>query len=383
MTVQLPDGFLWGAATAAHQVEGGNVNSDWWRLEHAPDTRVVEPSGDACDSYHRYGEDIALLAEAGLGAYRFSVEWARIEPAPGKWSAAALGHYRRMCETCLAAGVTPLVTLHHFTFPRWLAAAGGWGAPDIVERFAAHATRVAEALGDLLGWVCTINEPNLLATYRARALDEDDVVGRRRIAEVYLEAHHAGVAAVRAVDPSIKTGITLALPDLQALDGGEERCRRMREETQDTYLEACAGDDFIGVQTYTRELFGPDGPAPVPDGAATTLTGWEVHPEALEASIRHAWETSRRTPIMVTENGIATADDDDRVAYTDRALAGVRRCIADGIDVRGYLHWSLLDNFEWWHGYRPTFGLIAVDRTTFVRTPKPSLAWLGRVASGG
>ena len=157
-----PDAFLWGSSTAGHQVEGGNVNADLWPLEWAEGSQFVEPSLDACDHYHRYGEDIATLAELGLNAYRFSVEWSRIEPEPGAFSRAALDHYRRMVGTCLEHGVTPVVTYCHFTTPRWFAGAGGWAAADAPDRFGRYAERVTEHLGDLLPWVATLNEPNVL-----------------------------------------------------------------------------------------------------------------------------------------------------------------------------------------------------------------------------
>ena len=157
-----PSDFLWGSSTAGHQVEGGNVNADIWPLEWAEGSQFVEPSLDACDHYHRYGEDIATLAELGLNAYRFSVEWSRIEPEPGAFSRAALDHYRRMVGTCLEHGVTPVVTYCHFTTPRWFAGAGGWAAADAPDRFGRYAERVTEHLGDLLPWVATLNEPNVL-----------------------------------------------------------------------------------------------------------------------------------------------------------------------------------------------------------------------------
>jgi beta-glucosidase len=161
-----PHDFLWGAATAGHQVEGGNVNADLWPMEWVPESTFNEPSGDACDHYHRYPEDIAALAELGFNAYRFSVEWSRIEPEPGFYSRAALDHYKRMIESCVNQGVTPVVTYNHFTVPCWMAGRGGWGAADAPQRFAAYAARVTEHVGDLLSWVCTLNEPNLMAMMR-------------------------------------------------------------------------------------------------------------------------------------------------------------------------------------------------------------------------
>jgi beta-glucosidase len=391
----LPDGFLWGASTAAHQIEGGNVNADLWSVEHTPGTIFAEPSGDACDSYHRYGEDIALLADAGLDAYRFSVEWARIEPEEGSFSRATLDHYRRMAGACLERGVTPVVTYHHFTSPRWFSADGGWAADTAPDRFARYAERVSAHLGDLVPWVCTINEANIAATLlytgvlpagertTGSALAEPDtsrsfpglpLVDVERMGL----AHRKATEAVKSGPGAAQVGWSLALIDLQAVDGGEARRDRARQLAELDWLDVSAGDDYVGVQTYTRERFDHEGLLPVPQETPTTLTGWEVYPQALEHTIRLAADRAG-VPVVVTENGMATADDEARIAYTTEALRGLGSCLADAIDVRGYLHWSLLDNFEWMHGYRPTFGLVAVDRTTFARSPKPSLAWLGEL----
>jgi beta-glucosidase len=170
------------------------------------------------------------------------------------------------------------------------------------------------------------------------------------------------------------------MQDMQAVDGGEAFRDAERRDTEDVFLEAARGDDYIGVQTYTRLLFGPDGMRGPEPGVPTTQMGYEFWPEALEATIRRAWEVTRHVPVLVTENGIATTDDRERIAYVERALRGVLACLRDGLDVRGYFYWSLLDNFEWVFGYRPVFGLIAVDRATQVRTVKPSASWLGAVA---
>ncbi|ADP81432.1 glycoside hydrolase family 1 protein [Pseudofrankia inefficax] len=396
-----PDGFLWGAATAAHQVEGGNVNADLWAAEWAPNSHFAEPSGDACDHYHRYPEDIAILADLGLNAYRFGVEWARIEPEEGYFSRAALDHYRRMVGTCLDHGVTPVVTYNHFTAPRWFAAAGGWSGAAAVDRFARYAARVTEHIGDLVPWICTFNEPNVVsmmvhlglvpAAAREDGLGLSDGAGapaeRPRATgswpapsvEVMAAAHRKAVEAIKSGPGDAAVGWTLALIDLQPADGGEDRCAAVRQATELDWLDVSRDDDFVGVQTYTRERIGPAGLLPVPDGVPTTQTGWEVYPRALGHAVRLA-AGHAQVPILVTENGMATADDDARVAYTAGALEGLAACLADGVDVRGYLHWTLLDNFEWTSGFAMTFGLIAVDRTTFTRTVKPSARWLGDVA---
>ncbi|MGA2305364.1 MAG: family 1 glycosylhydrolase [Acidimicrobiales bacterium] len=402
---QFPDGFLWGAATAGHQVEGGNVNADLWPLEWAENSIFAEPSGDACDHYHRFPEDIATLAELGCNAYRFSLEWSRIEPEPGYFSRAALDHYRRMVACCLERGITPFVTLNHFTTPRWFAGIGGWGNGGAADFFGRYAARVTEHMGDLLSWVGTLNEPNLmdLLRYTGKVPMGDRERGfgdtaersaagvggfdpaRYRIGQVtagverMAHAHRRAVEAVKSGPGNADVGWSLALVDLQAADDGGPRCEEALQRASIDWLEVATDDDFIGVQTYSRNLIGPDGAVPPPEGAPTMQTGWEVYPEALEHTIRLAAEHAG-VPVVVTENGMATDDDTARIAYTQSALEGLARCLADGIGVRGYFHWTLLDNFEWMSGYAMTFGLIAVDRESFARTVKPSARWLGALA---
>ena len=403
---QFPDGFLWGAATAGHQVEGGNVNADLWPLEWAGDSIFAEPSGDACDHYHRYPEDVAILAGLGCNAYRFSLEWSRIEPEPGYFSRAALDHYRRMAACCLEHGITPFVTLNHFTTPRWFAGLGGWGQRDAADRFGRYATRVSEHMGDLLSWVGTLNEPNLMDLLQytgkvpmgagARGLGDEAAApsapgvggfdpARYRIGHVgagverMAQVHRRAVEAVKSGPGNPKVGWSLALVDFQPSGEGGARCQEALQGASIDWLEVAQDDDFVGVQTYSRDLIGPDGAVPPPEGAPTMQTGWEVYPEALEHTVRLAAEHAG-VPVLVTENGMATADDTARIAYTKGALEGLARCLADGIDLRGYLHWTLLDNFEWMSGYAMTFGLIAVDRESLVRTVKPSARWLGAVA---
>ena len=381
-----PDGFLWGAATAAHQVEGNNVNSNWWVMEHTPGLPIAEPSGDAVDHYHRFAEDMRLLADAGLNSYRFSVEWARIEPERGVVSQASLDHYRRMIDTCLELGLEPVVTLMHFTVPRWMSEAGFWRSADAPDWFARYTELVLPILGSGVRYVCTINEPNIAAML-AGGEDASNLVAHGlpnpdlHVADQLLASHRRSREVLASV-PGILSGWTIATQDFIATDepGSAEKLREYGYPRDDWYLEQSAGDDFVGVQAYTRTFIGPDGPLPVAADAETTLTGWEYFPEAAADGIRSAWEKSGHAPVMVTENGIATADDARRIDYTRDSLRAIHKTIEDGIDVRGYLHWSALDNYEWASGYRPTFGLIEVDRKTFVRTPKPSLAWLGAVA---
>jgi len=383
VTTTFPDGFLWGTATAAHQIEGGNWNSDWWAFEHAAGTPCAEPSGDACDSWHRYADDIAIVRDLGLGAYRFSIEWSRIEPEEGEFSVAALDHYRRVCAVCHEAGVRPVVTFHHFTSPRWVAALGGWADPGIVGRFARYCERAVRHLGDMIDIACTINEPNIVSLmgYVVGVFPP----GRRDLGEYatvneHLKAaHRAAADALRSGPGTFPVGQTIAMGDWWAPEGSADVLARTREMHEGQFLVASQNDDFVGVQAYSRTRLGADGmPLGPEDGVPVVASmGYEYWPRAVEVAIRYAAEVAG-TPIYVTENGIGTDDDDQRVAYVTEALAGVERCIADAIDVRGYFYWSLLDNFEWALGYAPRFGLVEVDRSTFVRTPKPSARWFSR-----
>lgn len=380
-----PDGFRWSTATAAHQIEGANWNNDWWRWEHTPGSGVAEPSGDACDSWHRWEEDADIVASLGLDSYRFSVEWSRIEPEDGFISTASLDHYRRMCEGLRARGVEPVVTFHHFTTPRWLADRGGWEHPDTADRFAAFSSTVAGRLGDVMGRACTINEPNIVAGigwgYGAFPPGVRDWSRYPTVQGVFIDAHRKAVDAIRAAAPGVPVGLTLSMSDYQAVDGAEEKMARRRRAQEDLYLEATGGDDFVGVQAYTRTRIGPGGELGPEEGVPVLPMGYEYWPQCLEATVRRAWEvTGGQVPILVTENGIGTDDDRQRIDYLHAALTGLLRAIDDGIDVRGYTCWSLLDNFEWAYGYGPRFGLVEVDRTTFARVPKPSAQWFGEVA---
>ena len=422
-------GFLIGAATAAHQVEGNNRNSDYWIQEHLPHSSFIEPSGEACDHYHRYEEDIKLMAAAGLNAYRFSIEWARIEPEEGKFDEREIEHYRDVIRCCRANGIEPIVTLMHFTSPAWLIRKGGWEAESTIEYFRRYAAYVTEKLGAELNYICTINEANmglqlaaiskrfrLMAEQAAKkgASDAKKAEGKvqvgmnfekmmenmkfaaienaqafgtpqpqifvsARTAEgdaLVFRAHQAAKKAIKALYPDIRVGITLSLHDLQAMPGGESYAEAAWDEEFRHYLPFIADDDFLGVQNYTRTQYGPAGQLPCPEGAELTQMDYEFYPEALEHVIRRVAEEFKGD-LIVTENGVAVSDDRRRVEFIRRALAGVESCIKDGIPIKGYMYWSLLDNFEWQKGFSIRFGLIAVDRATQRRTPKPSLAFLG------
>ena len=397
-----PKDFLWGTATAAHQVEGNNINSESWVLEHLPNTIYKEPSGDACDHYHRYPEDIALLAKLGFNAYRFSIEWARIEPEEGEFSCAELEHYRRMLATCHEHGIKPVVTLHHFTSPRWLMPYGGWLDEKTPDRYCRYAEKVSKHLGDLIGVACTFNEPNLpillskmlpfniqSTPFWKNAAQAFGVTPERlglfqfvtnpKMWDIVFDAHRRATEILRAGAGDFPIGLTLALLDVQSAENGEEKAAEFKRDMSENYLERLGGDDFVGVQTYSRMIVGPNGVIPPGADVEKNQAGEEYYPEAIGGTVRHAAQVGG-IPVIVTENGLSSEDDSRRLEYYQRALNSVASAMQDGIDVRGYFAWSLMDNFEWVSGYGPKFGIVAVDRSTQKRTPKPSGQWLGNVA---
>ncbi|HVA02601.1 MAG TPA: family 1 glycosylhydrolase [Acidimicrobiales bacterium] len=383
-TLRFPPGFIWGTATSSHQIEGANTNNDWWRWEHNPASGCAASSGDACDSLHHWEEDVNLVADLGFGAYRFSLEWSRIEPAEGEFSRAALDHYRRICAACLERGVSPVVTFHHFTTPLWLADRGGWEAPDAPERFARYVERTVAHIGDLIGWACTFNEPNVVAVlgYTVGLYPpglKDEFVRHFAVNDALVRAHRLAVDALRSGPGSFPVGITLSMEELVAGEGGQGTRDAAEQILENTFLDATAGDDFIGVQCYERTVLGPTGPLEPPPGTRLTQMGYEYWPQVVEYTVRRA-AAYTGLPVVVTENGLATEHDPERIEFITEALESLHRCITDGIDVRGYFVWSLLDNFEWHLGFGPKLGICAVDPVTFERRPKPSAHWFGAVA---
>jgi beta-glucosidase len=401
-----PPGFLWGAATAGHQAEGNNVNSDLWVLENVKPSVFADPSGDADNSFELWPQDLDLVRDIGLNSYRFSLEWARIEPEPGVFSLAMLDHYKAMIEGCRARGLTPVVTYNHYTAPRWFAVQGGWTNPQAPGLFARFCERATRHLGAGIGYATTLNEPNILQVLSALNLPPPLIEGQRAMLAAaaratnspkfvsanvanaediplmlpnLLAGHKAGRQAIKAVRPDLPVGVSLAMFDDQAAEPGSQR-DAVREALYGPWLEAAKADDFLGVQNYERSRIDAQGRRlPPPPGATLNWSGAEVYAPSLAGAVRYAHQATG-VPILVTEHGVGTDDDRIRAALIPAALAGLKAAMDDGVPVKGYIHWSLLDNFEWIFGFKPHYGLASVDRTTFRRTPKPSAAVLGAIA---
>ena len=374
--VNFPKTFSWGTATSGYQIEGGDDNNDWWRFERDPDSGTAEPCGDACDSWNRFEDDLDIIASLGLNAYRFSIEWSRIEPTQGAFSREALDHYRAVIDGCRQRSILPVVTLHHFTLPLWVADAGGFESPEIVGWMRDYARVVGDALGDVMGIACTINEPNivalmgyLMASFPPKVTSWDRFV---QVNTTMRECHTAMRDALREGPGNYPIGLALSMQEYEAINGGDDLVNSLRLEMEDHYLHSCQDDDFVGVQCYTKIVLDAHGLVDA-EGEHTEM-GYLFWPQCVEYTARRAAAISG-LPIIVTENGIGTDDDDQRIRYLEEALRGLKNLQDEGVDVRGYFQWSLLDNFEWTFGYRPKFGIVSVDRTTFQRTLKPSAAW--------
>ncbi|MFN7941555.1 MAG: GH1 family beta-glucosidase [Thermoanaerobaculia bacterium] len=431
MSSRFPTGFLWGAATAAYQVEGspradGAGASIWHRFAHTPGRIAGGDTGDvACDHYRRFREDVALMRELGLTAYRFSISWSRVLPEGTGWiNQRGLDFYRRLADALLAAGIAPMATLYHWDLPAALDDRGGWLNRDVAGWFADYTAVCARALDDRVAMWATLNEPWVVADggylHGTLAPGHANLFEAPRAAHHLLRAHAAGVAAYRAEGKG-KIGVVINLePKHAASDSAADRAatgradaymnrhfldplffERYPEELAEVYGEGwpaeLAGDlagvaaplDWLGINYYTRSVVRHD-PDAWPTratrvrqpGAVYTETDWEVYPEGLAEALR--WTAARYGPIplYVTENGAAFADppratdgrveDPARVAYLASHLDALGRAIADGLDVRGYFAWSLLDNFEWSHGFAKRFGIVHVDFASQARTPKAS-----------
>ena len=399
-------GFLWGVATAGHQIEGDNVDSDTWFAERVTPTVFREPSGQACDGYARWREDLDLVAGLGLNAYRFSVEWARVEPVPGRYSGEALEHYAAIVERCHELGLAPVVTFNHFTCPHWFAMRGGWLDPDAPERFARYCDAVMARFGDAIAYAVTLNEPNLprllswiglpdavrdLERATLAAAAKEAGVERYRLGNVvlpdefdaiedgYAAAHSAAKAAIKARRADLPVGLSLAVVDDQYVDDPSVRDRK-RAEVYGRWLRQVRDDDFVGVQNYERAVYNRTGRIPPPDGAELNHMGSDIYPLSLAGAVRYV-HAETGVPILVTEHGLSTEDDTQRAAFLEPSIRGLLDARDDGVPVLGYIHWTLLDNFEWIFGFGPKLGLCAVDRTTFARTPKPSAAVYTRIVN--
>ncbi len=388
--IKLPANFLFGSATSAHQAEGGNHN-DWaeWEQHNAP--RLAREateqsdygqgpspvwdqiqtaaksednyiSGGAAEHFSRYEEDLALAATIGLTAFRFSVEWSRIEPQKGIFDQEAIEHYVNVAKACIKHRQEPFVTLWHFTLPVWAAAEGGWESDEVVSHFAAYSAAMGQALKPYVAHITTLNEPEVYSMMAyARGIwppQHQSLGGFTKVRQGLVRAHIQSYEALKAIDPGFEIGFSSSQSIFETTD----------------YLLSAANDyfikkliehtDWLGVQYYLKTGFGED------EGINKSDMGWELHPEGhYEVLTRLA---NYAKPLYVTESGLADALDIYRGWYIEESLKSIAQATKEGVDCRGYFYWSLLDNFEWHEGFWPKFGLIEVDRNNMERRMRPS-----------
>ena len=422
MKGHFPDNFIWGASTSPHQVEGDNFYNDWWEWEQAGHT---EPSGKACDQYHRFREDFRIAKGLGHNAHRLGIEWSRLEKEEGKWDQSEWDHYKEVLDSLLDLGMEPFLTLHHFTIPTWLSRKGGWLNDDSVRLFARFAEKAAKELSSRVRYWITINEPNIIAFlpyYMGIWPPCHKNFGEAKLAlKNMLKGHVEAYRLIKenaANDPGAKRpeiGIAKAVTAFHpcspasALDrfathlrarlhnycfiNSSLKGRILIPGLRPERLSAKGAMDFIGLNYYFRQFihhtrpFGKDPLGEVcslehhPDAGPTTDMGWEVYPEGMYEVVKKFCHY--RLPIMITENGIGTTDDSRRTDYIREHLRQLLRAMDEGAPVKGYLHWSLLDNFEWAEGYSKRFGLVGVDFNTQERTIKDSARYYESVIRSG
>jgi beta-glucosidase len=432
-----PPGFLWGTATSAYQVEGspladGAGPSTWHRFSHTPGRTFEGETGDvACDHYRRWADDVRLMRDLGLTAYRFSVAWGRVLPeGRGRINAPGLAFYDRLVDALLEAGIQPLVTLYHWDLPAALDDRGGWLNPDIAGWFADYATTMFHALDDRVTRWATINEPWVITDggylHGKLAPGHASPFEAPRASHHLLLAHAQAVRAYRAAGRH-QIGLVVNLEPKEPASESEADARavaradaymnrqyldpvylgRYPEELREVFGEAWPAHDpeeleqigepidFLGVNYYTRKITMHDETvpylkaAPVRGPGIYTETDWEVHAPSFTRVLKWVRDRYGNVPIYITENGAAFPDpptvtgdeleDPARVAYLRDHITAVRDAMRQGVDVRGYFAWSLLDNFEWAHGTSKRFGLVHVDYATQKRTPKSSARFLSEL----
>ena len=379
MKKKFPENFLWGAAYSSHQVEGNNFNNDWWEWEQKGKTK--EKSGWACDSWNRYIIDHQLVEDLGCNAFRISLEWSRIEPEEGIFSEEALDHYRKVLIDLEKRGVKRVLTLFHWTLPIWFAKRYGWHHPQSPEIFSKYCKKVVDFLGDEIDIFLTINEPRLILN--RGYLKGDFPPGKHNPVLFFearknlAEAHNLCYEIIKKRKSNLPVGITQFCNDFKSGIKGKI-FRKIVEKIEDFYnwifFKKIEGKfDFVGINYYFGVFVYPFPPFHKmikPNGIVTEM-GWGIHPDGLQEILKNAWRKYEK-PIYIFENGIADGEDVYRKDYIKKHIGAIQNAIGEGVDVRGYFYWSLIDNFEWCEGYSKKFGLCEVDFETMERRPRKS-----------
>ncbi len=366
---KFPEGFYWGAATASYQVEGGIENNDW---AEAAQLGRIPAAGQACDGYNRYTEDFEIAKSLNHNAHRFSIEWARIEPEEGKFDEEEIEHYRQVIRTLRERGLEPFVTLWHFTLPLWFSKIGGFENPRSPEIFSRYCEYVVSRLGDRVKYWITINEPNVYNSHGylkgVWPPFKKNIFKFIKVQRNLITSHNVGYKKIKRLLPNVSVGIAQNVIFFESnYNPINHLLSRLARFFWNSYFinKISKYQDFIGINHYHRHGFGVKRDLP-----RTEYLNWEIYPDGFYAVLM---ELKRfNLPVFVTENGLADSRDVMREKFIREYLFQIWRAIQHNVDVRGYFHWSLIDNFEWAHGFGPRFGLVEIDYDTLKRKIRPS-----------
>ena len=413
--LKFPNKFLFGTAVASYQVEGGIYNNDWTIWENKSNSVCVEPCNEACKHFEMLDQDIELLIQLGIKAFRFSIEWSRVEPAEGIFNIEAINHYVEKAQKLIANNITPIITFHHFTTPEWLFKKDSWLNPDADKYFDRYVGKLMEYLPNEIEFFNTINEPGIFAFFGYFSTNKfpPGIANETKFiqaSENIMSAHRKALKTIKKYNQNAKVGMTHALQEWEDDDNNKLK-EYLKYHLEDKFLEASIDDDFIGLQTYTivrypKNIFlkifnslllniglirkfilpriiqifaGRNGA--ITSETRTTKMGYEYRPEAVLYNLRRLKKIFPDKDIFITENGIATDNDDERIEFVTTVLQDVHKFQAENNNVIGYLYWSLLDNFEWDLGYQMNFGLVEVNKETYERIPHKSASWFGKISS--
>jgi len=399
MLRKFPNNFFWGSATSAHQVEGGNVKNDWYQFEKAGFVKNGEVSGVACDHYNLYKNDFSTAKSLNQNCQRISIEWSRIEPALGEFDVNEIQHYRDVLLELKKLGMTSFVTLHHFTNPIWFSDLGGWVNNESSEYFEEFVYKIILELGSLIDFWITVNEPTL---YLGHSYIKGDRPPRKRniilaykATQNYIKAHKKAYTAIHKSFPEAKVGIAnnfikYGIPYIPYIPILNPVLNTFSYFWNFYFLDKINKyQDFIGVNYYTSTRFMQVdlGKRKKADGDEEEISkklnrGFKIYPEGIYYILMRVWRKYRK-PIYVTENGLPDCKDKIRQYYIASHLDYIHQAMVKGADVRGYIHWALLDNFEWNHGFGPRFGLCEVDYETLERKPRESAKYYSEICRTG
>ncbi len=413
--LKFPNKFLFGTAVASYQVEGGIYNNDWTLWENKSNSVCVEPCNEACKHYEMLDQDIELLKKLEIKAFRFSIEWSRVEPTEGNFDTDAINHYVEKANKLIANNIIPIITFHHFTTPEWLFKKDSWLNPDADEYFDNYVGKLMEYLPSDIEFFNTINEPGIFAFFGYFSTNKfpPGIANETKFiqaSENIMSAHKKALKTIKKYNQNAKVGMTHALQEWEDDDSNKLK-EYLKYHLEDKFLEASVDDDFIGLQTYTivrypKSIFlklsnslllnigfirkfilpriiqifaGRNGA--ITSETRTTKMGYEYRPEAVLYNLKRLKKIFPDKEIFITENGIATDNDDERIEFVTTVLKDVHKFVTEHNNVIGYLYWSLLDNFEWDLGYQMNFGLVKVNRETYERIPHKSASWFGNISS--